>query len=134
MPFFLGFLFLAVKGFLTQKYGQQVSVPQLPALLHYRFTFGLSVMDLSLISATLIYSAILLWTRQKRSLTRGARKLTFLYVDSKEPIDPLSWGAAEVMAKTLGNAYLGLPETHCHFYMPSIDLTLASSCLLLQVF
>jgi len=106
MPFFLGFLFLAIKGFLSRKSGQ-VSVPQLPALLHYRFAFGLSGLDLSLIAATLTYSAILLWARQKRCLTQGARKLTFLYVeDSKEPIDPLSWEAAEMMAKTLGTAQL----------------------------
>ena len=110
MPFFLGFLFLAVAGMIRMRSRVSSSRPglrprwlhQLSKKLHYRPFLALSVMDLILIAATLTYTAILLWSRTKRSLTKGARKLTFLYEDSKEPLDPLSWEACEVMAKSLG--------------------------------
>jgi len=100
MPFFLGFLFLFAKG-IGENYCK-VSSFNLPSLLRYRFSFGLSLMDIFLIDATLIYSAILLWVRMKRSLTKGAKKLTFLYQDSKDPLEPYSWDGLEVMGKSLG--------------------------------
>lgn len=104
MPFFLGFLFLFAKG-VGENYCKVTSF-KLSPLLRYRFSFGLSVMDLFLIAATLIYSAILLWVRMKRSLSKGAKKLTFLYQDDKEPLETYSWEGAEIMGKTLGRSSL----------------------------
>lgn len=81
MPFVLAFVFVALKGAVSARYKiTQWSRARVPRFLRKRpFGAGLSVMDLVLIVATLTYSALLLWARMKRSLTRGAKKLTYFY-------------------------------------------------------
>jgi predicted ferric reductase len=58
------------------------------------------------IVAFLILNVGTMFVRVRRSLPRGSRKITFLVDEddsaSREPIDPFSWQACEVWAKTLG--------------------------------
>jgi predicted ferric reductase len=58
------------------------------------------------IAAFLILNVGTIFVRVHRSLPRGSRKITFLVdeddVASREPINPFSWQACEVWAKTLG--------------------------------
>lgn len=103
LPFALGFVFLAIELVLARKL-KACSRPKvvLPKWFRYRAIFNMTVLDLVVIAFTLTYSAILLWARTKRCLVRGAKKLTFLYEDSKAELDPLSWQATEIMALSLG--------------------------------
>jgi len=58
------------------------------------------------VTAFLILNIGTMFVRVRRSLPRGSRKITFLVDEddsvSREPIDPFSWQACEVWAKTLG--------------------------------
>jgi len=104
MPFCLSFLFIALKG-LVPAHKRKVTLFRRPSIfnfLRYRVAFGLSVIDILLIFGGLAFSGLLVWARMKRSLVRGARKLTYLYVDSKDPLETVSWEGAEIMAKNFG--------------------------------
>jgi len=104
MPFCLSFLFVALKG-LVPAHKRKMATFRRPSIfnfLRYRVAFGLSVIDVLLIIGGLTYSGLLVWARMKRSLVRGARKLTYLYVDSKAPLETVSWEGAEIMAKNFG--------------------------------
>lgn len=103
VPFAVAFFFLFLKGLVAVKWKVPLNRPHLPNFFRFRFVFGLTGMDLTFLISTLVYSALLVWARTKRALTRGANKLTFMYVDGdKEPINPFSWQATEVMALSLG--------------------------------
>jgi len=104
MPFCLSFLFIALKG-LVPAHKRKVALFRRPSIfnfLRYRVAFGLSVIDILLIIGGLAYSGLIIWARMKRCLVRGARKLLYLYVDSKEPLEAVSWEGAEIMALNFG--------------------------------
>merc|ERR1719166_276234 len=63
---------------------------------------SVTVLDLVVVSIFLLLNVLMVWSRTDRSLGRGARKLNFLYEDSRDTIPGLSWGCAEILAKTFG--------------------------------
>lgn len=77
-----------------------------PFLVRMGFPVRVSVAEVFGITIFLTLNIMTIAVRVRRSLPRGSRKIEFL-VDSdkdasREPIDPISWQASEVWAKTLG--------------------------------
>ena len=75
-------------------------------LTHVGLPHRVSMGELLGVAAFLILNNGTMFVRVRRSLPRGSRKITFLVDEdedvSREAIDPFSWQACEVWAKTLG--------------------------------